>query len=961
MKPFRTACLAAWILLVLTAGVEAASVGILAHDLKLVRSQGRVWKHADGWLLKLATKGEVVEGEFALPHDFPPGKYRVFLKVDNRSNSVFRLSLGGVTSAETRPQDRDWNGLWGDPVPLEIRGATGRLTVALANPEDPAGRTIIAILQAIYVTDQPDVVVDRNDCVVRQGPSAASDERALRAGNLVPNSSFEVGLGHGWDLAVPKERRDYSIEALWDASHAFHGKASVTLPPWASLVSRVIGLRPDRRHTFSLWARADAPGAQLTLELGSALEGPKDHKRAVLNKSFPLTSRWQRLAMAVRLPDDSGGQCQLKITAKDHAAWIDAMQLEEGEASAYGAKAPLELGLGCDKPANIFFDDEPVAMRLLACNSADRPFAAGIRYEIYDYLNRRVKEGDVQASVPANTTWQGPLDLSPGRRGIFRVVIWVDDEDGTDEEVAFCVVPRPQKEGPDPTSMIGVHALASDFQYEALKRLGVKWQRVLSPEAWFRWHAIEPAKGKFAWYDAEAQKTVAHGLEILGTIGTNEWPKWAVRDGRPDLDAWETSVGRIVEHYRPWVRHWEVWNEPIHQFSAESYAPMLQRAARAIRRVDPNAKVIGMGGSYDWKWCVDVIDRLGGNTRDHMDYLSTHIYPKDADPLNPLRDVAGKDFRQQIITARNLEVWNTEAGAWCLGFYQGPNSGFRYVGEAIWPRTEAWRYYRGADYEAGRVARNFLHSIGNGFTRYFYYDTRFHSYRSSGKTHCTIFCLGDTIRAKGVAYAVLARLFDHCRGLGDASPDRGTFAYLFDRGGTPLAALFARDTQDMTHTWTMTLDLAPGRFKVFDMMGNELKLASPTVDYGRQPVYLEGARGLSLADMRVAIAKGRIAAVPDATAPCLSICEAPRGRHRTRSARIRWIAIDEAAVPCDETLGSAMVYSYRLTGRDAEWSAWTPKTWVEYGGLGAGRYRFEVRAKDATGNVSAPAARDFSI
>jgi hypothetical protein len=458
----------------------------------------------------------------------------------------------------------------------------------------------------------------------------------------------------------------------------------------------------------------------------------------------------------------------LRIGARDQPLRIDALQLEEGEASPYAGLRPIEVGLRCDQPAHLFWDDEPVSLRLLAFNGNDQPLALQVRYEVYDYRNRRIQEGRQPIDVAARSTYRGRLALPAGARGSFRVILWAEGQSGPDEEVVYAVVPRPQRAGPDPTSLIGAHLLASDFQYAVLQRLGVKWTRILSPEAWFRWHAIAPAPGQFVWYDAEAEQAVRHGFQILGTLGTNEWPKWADRAGRPDLDAWEAAVGQIVGHYRKWVKHWEVWNEPIHNYSAEFYAEMLRRAGRAIRAADPEAKIVGLGGSYRCAWCLDVIARLGGRPQDAMDYLSTHLYPAKADPLNPLSGTAAAEFREKIIGPHNLEVWNTEAGAWCQGFYQGAASGFRAAGEPVWPYREAWRYYRGFDFEATRVAQNFLHSLGNGLTRYFYYDTRFRSgYYAAGKSHCTIFDLGDTIRTKGVAYAILIAtlLSSRCRTL----------------------------------------------------------------------------------------------------------------------------------------------------------------------------------------------------
>jgi hypothetical protein len=947
--------LAVVILLGVVAACPASAIPVVAHEMKLLRSKGRVWKHSDGWLARMVARDETVDAEFGLPDKLAPGKYHFFVKANNAGAEV-RLACGGGVSSESCPLDNDWNGLWSDPIPLEVADATESLSMSWTNKSRTDA--VNFILQGLYITDRADVVVNANDCIVRRGDSAASDRSPPIPGNLLPNSSFEAGLGQGWLLVAKNERRDYSSDSLWDGTEGFHGQASLKVPAWASWISTVLRIRPDRMHTFSVWAKADAPQAQIALELSPVHQGNKNRSPAG-GPAFPLTNQWQRLTLGGML---RGSEYQIRIRALDRPLRIDALQLEEGEASPYAGMRPIEVGLLCDKPAHLFFEDEPVSLQLRACNGTNQPLAPCVSYEVYDYRNRRVHDGSQRIEVAASSTYRGPLDLPPGRRGCFRVVLWAEGQSGPDEEVVYAVVPRPQRAGPDPSSLIGAHVQASDFQYEVLQRLGVKWTRILSPEAWFRWHAIEPAPGQFVWHDAEAEQAVRRGFQILGTIGTNEWPKWAYRAGQPDLDAWEQAVGKIVGHYRRWVKHWEVWNEPIHSYTAEFYAEMLRRAGRAIRAADPEAKIVGLGGSYRCAWCVDVIERLGGQPREAMDFLSTHLYPAKADPLNPLSGTAAAEFREKIIAPHKLEVWNTEAGAWCQGFYQGAGSGFRAAGEPVWPYREAWRYYRGFDFEAVRVAQNFLHSVGNGFTRYFYYDTRFHSgYYAAGKSHCTIFDLGDTIRTKGVAYAILARLFDHSRGLGNVSPDPKAFAYLFDRGGTPVVALFAADDTNVTHSQAINLELAADRFKAYDLMGNELAREGSSIPFGRQPVYLEGRPGLTVGAMRVAIRNGRIDEVPDRSAPRVSISDAPRGTSRPGPVRIRWIAVDDVAIPLTLVHRDALQYSHRLAGRDDSWSAWTAMTRVDYDGLAPGHYRFEVRARDVSGNVSEPATREFAI
>jgi signal transduction histidine kinase/ligand-binding sensor domain-containing protein len=55
------------------------------------------------------------------------------------------------------------------------------------------------------------------------------------------------------------------------------------------------------------------------------------------------------------------------------------------------------------------------------------------------------------------------------------------------------------------------------------------------------------------------------------------------------------------------------------------------------------------------------------------------------------------------------------------------------------------------------------------------------------------------------------------------------------------------------------------------------------------------------------------------------------------------------------------LYSYRLDGFDAEWSAWMPDTKTEYTNLHEGRYCFRVRARNVYGTISDEAGFSFVV
>jgi hypothetical protein len=493
-----------------------------------------------------------------------------------------------------------------------------------------------------------------------------------------------------------------------------------------------------------------------------------------------------------------------------------------------------------------------------------------------------------------------------------------------------------------------------------LQRLGIKWGRVMSPSAFFRWNEVEPQEGTFVWHDRELRLGAEHGLTPLGTIGTNDyWPRWADAGGLPDLDKWQAFVGRLVAHYKPLVQHWEIWNEP--GFAPDFYAQMLKRAVDAIKREDPAAKVVGIGGlnlpstqailravearypAWDW--------------RRQLDVLSTHAYPGGTRP---------EDFTSAVIDRYGIPVWNTESGAWDQGFYQGPTSNFVSWGKNLWPYADAKRYYDGTIGAPTQLVANFLRTIASGQTKYFYYDSRFGASPAYHRSHPTLIESDGTVRPKGIAYAIAGSMIDHARGLGNVSTDPHCYVLLFDRPGSPVAALFSADHRPRQ------IALDPSRVRVLDLMGNPVPPVGSAIPFGRLPLYVQ-APGKSADALKKLLESAAITAGKDASPPNLSISEGPRGPVGEGAFRFRWIAIDDASVPnlgeinpesrvaIDAPNPHAILYAWRLKGHSADWSPWAANTFVDFARIPSGSYTFEVRARDEAGNESPIASRSVVV
>ena len=126
--------------------------------------------------------------------------------------------------------------------------------------------------------------------------------------------------------------------------------------------------------------------------------------------------------------------------------------------------------------------------------------------------------------------------------------------------------------------------------------LGAKHGRLFSG-----WAKTEQEKGKydFTWLDPQVREMAAMGVKpwICLSYGNPVWGsdfRLGMRvkqvTGNPEaFEAWLRYCTACVERYKDVVDEWEVWNEPFGQ--AQEYAEMFYRTARAIRAVQPSAKI----------------------------------------------------------------------------------------------------------------------------------------------------------------------------------------------------------------------------------------------------------------------------------------------------------------------------------------------------------------------------------
>lgn len=184
-------------------------------------------------------------------------------------------------------------------------------------------------------------------------------------------------------------------------------------------------------------------------------------------------------------------------------------------------------------------------------------------------------------------------------------------------------------------------------------------------------------------YDAIFAKTKAQGISTYCVVmGTPKWMVAGSTDGQervhlmmPRLDAWSAALAELVARQKKAGIHtWEIWNEPnIPAFwepepNPEDYVRLLIASYQTIKRVDPQATVLGCGLAgpngpryrkpYEF---VEAVLKLGGGQA--MDAISIHPYrqPRTPEESGYVEDLQGiSDLTAKY--GRRLPMWITEVG-----------------------------------------------------------------------------------------------------------------------------------------------------------------------------------------------------------------------------------------------------------------------------------------------------------
>ncbi|MDR3710697.1 MAG: hypothetical protein P4L33_20550 [Capsulimonadaceae bacterium] len=657
--------------------------------------------------------------------------------------------------------------------------------------------------------------------------TAVASDMPARRGNLLPDASFEAGVGGGWsahaaaaDTAQTPLFESTEPRPIIDRTTAADQKQSikVVLPAagWVALSSPLVDYNYGRRHTASIAMKASVPGVRATLKVLGASQ----------TAEVVLGSSWQHYSLSCVIP--YGDATRLTVTATTTEAatvWFDGARLSEGD-GAENRSADPELVLSVPRPGGIYFDTEQAVIRVATANA---PRGAVIRARVADLYGHIHELSPVDAS--SGLIRVAPDPIHP--RGVFKLTAQLFDMKGEPIcppiQQVFARLPHPRNIVPE-RSYFGVHIPLSSDYFTIARAIGARWTRIHDASWVTDWPVVEPHPGQWAFYDGIVRAARQAGIEVLGMLDGG--PAWAsvkpkaiagyfsnynLVDAPNAMEAWKEYVSRVVGHYRGEIDCWEVWNEPWGpQFTPGSpavYGALLKAAYPLAKSANPNAILAGIDADPALDSFTDQALR-GADGSSSFDIFSYHDYYKSlyGGPAPAPAVNAAKFARIERGYGKTRPLWITESA---------PDER---VESLYWPLGQE-QLARG---QCAKTVRFDITAIASGVEHVFYYTL--HGDPAYGETTYSGLEHDLTIRPIMAARAVLASLIDGAKCRGRSEPIPGVDSYRFVQpGGQLVDVLWSYDGH--THTFKVL----PG-YKAIDALGNPLSAHS--VEIGVEPLYI---------------------------------------------------------------------------------------------------------------------------
>ncbi|MBS1371104.1 MAG: hypothetical protein HPZ91_14225 [Lentisphaeria bacterium] len=506
-----------------------------------------------------------------------------------------------------------------------------------------------------------------DDLIVEEFPeppaSMGAAVRTLEHGNLFPRSSFEGERDWMWTGGIYSDPLgEWEDPQIFRAEGGRFGRYCLALPtpetPKSTVFARSFRMpvAAGHRYTFSAWLRASQPDVNVQLQAWG------QNNQGMGTQGFRIGTEWKRYTLTTQtLPEDiTDLYVGINAFSNSGTIYADGFQLEAGERAAeYSPEYPFELhAVMRADGVNLAVWGEKLNVRLLAAPAVESSLETiRVNARLVAFPDREIWK----KTVTLEAGKEFPLDLAPGRNGLFRLELEAENPElAARQELLTALLPPPRPTGEE--SMFGTHITVRPFFIEYAKRIGMKWNRFHDGSGIPKWYFAEPEPGKYRWADEPVNALKKAGFHLLGL--PDNPPKWAQRPAGGtqnviDLEAFARYSEALARHFRGRIDHWEIWNEPYMNYffkgTPEQYAEVLRTGAPALKKGNPTARVLG--------FCTEVTDlgyaeKIPPADRKLIDILSFHCY------FQNLTGGGSTSFRQEVDAYRNFLSGQTLEGVW---------------------------------------------------------------------------------------------------------------------------------------------------------------------------------------------------------------------------------------------------------------------------------------------------------
>ena len=314
-------------------------------------------------------------------------------------------------------------------------------------------------------------------------------------------------------------------------------------------------------------------------------------------------------------------------------------------ASVGYAAGTLEATLSCDEYGHIFTENNQTFQISVQSSLADT-FSGDIEYDIISDGQVIYSKEDAVTIAPNGSYTDYPTLECP-KYGIFELKVTITDGTTDYETVSipFSYI-NASKDGETNKRMnVNTHIEVynnGDEVVELLKKAGFGGFR--NPIYWFQ--VEEHNKNEYVMPDHTQAVFDAceAGLEPLIVLSGGNGPWGAINTAESNLNmapstteqinAFANYCAYVAEQFKGKVKYYEIWNEfnepgsNAGDRSGSAYAKILAAASKAIKAVDPDAKVIGMATSFINNSFIQNTVKALKSTGDNncYDIASTHPY-----------------------------------------------------------------------------------------------------------------------------------------------------------------------------------------------------------------------------------------------------------------------------------------------------------------------------------------------